>query len=168
MYNRDLPNFLLHKPVNKMLLIESINKESNIKVSIKIDLKAKEITDIKEVNRNFKEATDKISTKDITEIQPTNFNNGTIIITKATHPINKIDLEVRDKVNKESIRMRDSRDSQNLTNNMIHTKIGPLVNSSLIILTKKEVIHLNKIQEPHKEEEINILKKHLSKQCKTI
>lgn len=151
-----------------MPLIDSINNEPNLKVTIKIELKAEEITDIKEVNKNFKEATDKISTKDITEIQPINFSNRTIIITKATHQINKIDLEVRDKVNKEPIRMRDNQDSQNLTNNMIHTKIGPLVNSSLIILTKKEVIHLNKIQEPHKEEEINILKKHLSKQCKII
>lgn len=132
-------------------------------------LKVEETTDIKEVNRNFKGATDEISTKHTTEIHRTNFNNKTTIITNQILTINRINSEAKDKVSKEPIKMKNSRGSQNQTNSiiskMIRTKIDHLVNNSLIISIKTEVILLNKIQESPKVkvEEINTRKKHNNK-----
>ena len=129
-------------------------------------LKVEETTDIKEVNRNFKGATDEILTKHITEIHRTNFNNKTTIIINQILTINRINSEAKDKVSKEPIKMRNNQGSQNQTNNiiskMIRTKIDHLANNSLIISIKTEVILLNKIQESPKVkvEEINIRKKH--------
>jgi len=129
--------------------------------------RGEEITDTKEVNRNFKEATDKILIKLITEIYRINFNNKTTIIVNPIRTINKIDSETKDKVSKELIKTKDSQDSQNPINSiisqMIRIKIGHLVNNSLIISIKTEVILHNKIQEFLKEEEINIRKKHNNK-----
>jgi len=129
--------------------------------------RGEEITDTKEVNRNFKEATDKILIKLITEIHRTNFNNKTTIIVNPIRTINKIDSETKDKVSKELIKTKDSQDFQNQINSIIsktiRIKIGHLVNNSLIISIKTEVILHNKIQEFLKEEEINIRKKHNNK-----
>ena len=167
MYSKELLNFLLLCLANKILNIEGINNKLNPKVLRKMYLKGEEITDTKEVNRNFKEATDKILTKLITEIHRINFNNKTTIIVNPILTINKLDSEAKSKVSKELTKMRYSQDSQNLINSiisqMIRIKIGHLVNNSLIISIKTEVILHNKIQELRKEEEINTRKKHNNK-----
>ena len=167
MYNKELRNFHHLHLVNKILHIEGINNKLNFKVSTKTHLKVEETTDIKEVNRNFKEATDEILTKHITEINRINFNNKTTIIINRILTTNRIDSEAKDKVSKEPIKTSNNQDSQNLTNSiiskMILTKIDHLVINSPITLIKTEVTLLNKIQESRKEEDINIRKKHNNK-----
>lgn len=166
-----------------MALIEGINNKINHKVMIKPDLKEEVIKGTKEVNSNINKQTDKVPIKGITKIQPINLINNHITIIKAINSINKTGSEDKGKVNKELNKIRDNQDSQNRTNKKILTKMmvsqdsqnqiskvilikaDRLVNS-LIISMKTEVIHLNKIQEPHKEAEINIRKKHPNKQCK--
>lgn len=88
------------------------------------------------------------------------------------HSTNKIDFEGKGKVIKELIKIKGNPDFQNLIssliNNLIRIKTGHLVNINLIILTKIEVIHHNKIQELPKDLDINIKRKPHNNKCKII